>query len=92
MSSGRLSTIYVIQSGESDYFKIGRARNVAARLASLQVGNPMKLSIVVSFQGFERRIHRRFSGQRVVGEWFRLGPDDIAWLVSYASEQPVIAA
>lgn len=55
--------------------KIGRARNVDARLRQLQTGSPVKLHIFAAVEGDridEARFHVRFAKHREHGEWFKL--------------------
>lgn len=77
MASGK---IYVIQSGESNYYKIGLTRNFPkSRLATLQTGNPYRLFLrkiinVVDMRIAEDILHRRYYQQRGIGEWFLFDP------------------
>lgn len=53
--------------------KIGVARNVNQRLASLQISSPHKLGVLASTTGGyarERAYHRQFVSHRLRGEWF----------------------
>jgi len=58
--------------------KIGLARNVEARCANLQVGNPRELIIRLKIgpispehaSSLEKKLHRRFKEHRLRGEWF----------------------
>lgn len=75
--------IYVIQAG--DAVKIGySASNVEARLGAVQTSSPHRCEIVALMGGNradERRLHNRFRGSHLRGEWFRL-TDDIKALVA----------
>lgn len=75
-----MAYLYVIQAGE--FVKIGISRNVQARLAELQTGNPLPLAILDAFEfadaeQVERALHQRFANARVQGEWFRLTAEDL---------------
>lgn len=70
--------LYFIQSEYGGLIKIGRARDVAARLATLQTGCPEPLQVVgIIREGgrFEAQIHNHFHMLRVRGEWFDDAPD-----------------
>lgn len=69
----RVQVIYLIQANLGTPYKIGIARDVDARLRTLQTGNPCRLSIVNAFPGgqeLEVKIHRALKDERLVGEWF----------------------
>jgi hypothetical protein len=67
--------IYFIQSGDSEFVKIGYCAGEArARLGQLQVGNPLPLRLVSVKEGgknIEALLHDRFEHLRVRGEWFK---------------------
>jgi hypothetical protein len=55
--------------------KIGKAKHPKSRLEQLQTGQPATLSLLWTCSGFyEGKLHRRFRGYRVRGEWFDLTP------------------
>lgn len=58
---------------EGGPIKIGKAKNVKARLAGIQTGSPYKLEILGVMMGresLEGALHKRFSKHRLEGEWF----------------------
>lgn len=64
--------VYFISDGE--HIKIGIAADPTGRLRDLQVGNARRLTllrVVNGPRGLEDRLHRRFAGDRVRGEWFK---------------------
>lgn len=68
--------VYFAKAG--DRVKIGKAKNVASRIATLQTGCPDKIEVVRKVWGgnaVERTFHQRFSHLRVNGEWFRYEAD-----------------
>jgi hypothetical protein len=78
--------IYVIQQGDSDFYKIGWTTNGGiSRLAALQTGSAEKLSIVGSFsassQQTEDTLHRLFAPFHQRGEWFGLSRDQVIQLL-----------
>jgi hypothetical protein len=69
------SWVYFMQSG--DLIKIGVARDVQKRIASLQCGNPEPITLLAAVAGdhkTERHLHQRFATDRVRGEWFAYSP------------------
>lgn len=68
--------IYIIQS--TKYFKVGISSKPLARLRTLQIGNPEKMSLVKSYESpsgistdlVEARIHDDLKEFNVHGEWF----------------------
>lgn len=76
--------LYLIscKSGLQTFYKIGIANDVESRLAQLQTGSPLELSIeeCYSFDNseiVEKAIHQAWKKQRVRGEWFELGGDGV---------------
>lgn len=64
------------------FYKVGIANDVESRLAQLQTGNPLELSIEECYQFdnaeiVERAIHQAWKKERVRGEWFELGGDGV---------------
>jgi hypothetical protein len=69
--------VYFIQAGYDGPIKIGTAKNVEARKAELQTGNPRKLHVLGKRAGgrdVERELHDRFRAYRIRGEWFHPAP------------------
>ena len=67
------SFVYFIRC--ENFVKIGKANDPDARLADLQVGNPIDLELLFSIPGSfrtERKFHQRFAASRHIGEWFRI--------------------
>lgn len=65
--------VYMIRQGARGPVKIGVARDVAKRLATMQTGNHEQLTLLRSFDGSvaeERALHRKFADHRLAGEWF----------------------
>lgn len=73
--------VMAIYPGGASFIKIGVAAGVKARLAELQVGNPVKLLLLGTVNDIprsntlneERRLHKQFADLRAEGEWFRAG-------------------
>jgi predicted GIY-YIG superfamily endonuclease len=73
----RSGIVYVIQSGETSLYKIGRTTNLERRLKQLQTMNSHNLSIwkVIYCQdaiAIETSLHHKFKSFRKQGEWFQL--------------------
>jgi Meiotically up-regulated gene 113 len=70
----------------NDMIKIGFATNVARRIAGLQSGSPIAIEVLATQSGsprLEKQLHHRFASLRQSGEWFRPGPN----LLAYIEEQ-----
>ena len=67
---------YLLGVDGSPLVKIGHTTaSPKSRMASLQTGLPMKLSLLWSYEGdFEAALHLHFAPYRVRGEWFDLTP------------------
>lgn len=74
---------YIIRAGSDGPVKIGRADDVAARLASLQTGNPAELVVVrivdTPFDA-EPLFHERFKERRLRGEWFEFDAEMLTFI------------
>ena len=70
--------LYVIQAGNSDYYKIGITMgSVSQRLNELQTGNHLKLSVKFTkyeenVREKERILHEKYRQYNSQGEWFKL--------------------
>lgn len=65
--------IYFIQSTHGGPIKIGYAANPQKRLNQIQNMSPVPIRMIAAVEGDRRLefdIHRRFSSQRLYGEWF----------------------
>ena len=83
--------IYVLQCEPGTPIKVGIARDVQSRIASLQTGNPNRLYLMFVAPGdqqLERALHHKLRDCRGLGEWF-LGPeiaDFLKWFEGVAWE------
>ena len=69
-----MSIVYFIQSGPQGPIKIGVASNMTKRLKTLQIGNPVPLTVMATVDGgyeLERELHARFMRGCIAFEWFR---------------------
>jgi hypothetical protein len=74
------TTSYFVEAIGLKRIKIGRARDVAQRLATLRTGSAVPLVLRATTTIPERDLHRRFRRDRVCGEWFNF-TDEIAALI-----------
>ena len=86
-----MGTIYLMNSGLTDRYKIGVSKNTHDRIKGLQTGNPEKLTLVSYFESdiyikIETILHRTFKHKKYVsedfenlkGEWFILSNEDVS--------------
>jgi len=69
--------LYLIQSLENSYYKIGISKNPTKRIKQLQTGNSSELKLCCVYQSdiankIEKVLHRRYSHLNKEGEWFDL--------------------
>jgi Meiotically up-regulated gene 113 len=84
--SGEPGFIYFAQAGIDGPIKISWSKIPHERLSALQTASPFELAVLALLEGTkedERRLHERFAGYRLKGEWFR----DCAAIRSALSEQ-----
>jgi len=67
--------IYLIQSLENGYYKVGVSKHPQQRIRELQTGNSSKLKLIETYQSelahqIERALQRRYEHLRKEGEWF----------------------
>ncbi|MFJ3507831.1 GIY-YIG nuclease family protein [Streptomyces luteogriseus] len=76
MKSTKAASTYLLGIDGSPLVKIGHTTaSPKSRMASLQTGLPMQLSLLWSCEGdFESDLHVHFAAYRVRGEWFDLTP------------------
>jgi predicted GIY-YIG superfamily endonuclease len=70
--------VYLIQSLENSYYKIGVSKHPQKRKSGLQTGNPSPTKLIDTYQTeyankIERALQRRYSHLRKEGEWFDMG-------------------
>ena len=83
--------IYFILNYDSQAVKIGIAKNVKRRLASLQTSSPSKLKLlgiiktksVNNARKIEKSLHEKFAKNRIRGEWFKANVE----LLDYIKQQ-----
>jgi hypothetical protein len=75
--------IYVLKSGE--FYKIGKTVNPHGRFMQISPVMPEPVEVVGLYYdpdiaAAESALHEYFSARRVNGEWFRLAPEDLAFI------------
>lgn len=89
--------VYVIQEVETEFLKIGVARNPVYRLSALQGGNPRKLQIAFTLlvKGRERahviefNAHRILAQRKISGEWFKTSVAHATAVINTAAQKGV---
>ena len=67
--------VYLIGNADHEICKIGVSSSPEKRLPGIQAGCPYGLEILALKEGnrkLEKSLHRRFSRNRLYGEWFKL--------------------
>ena len=74
--------IYLIREAFRGIIKIGIAKDLSARIGSMQAGCPQELEVLAYIEinnanQHERELHNKYSEKRYRGEWFELSDKDI---------------
>ncbi len=83
--------VYFIEIDDSPYVKVGRAKDVKKRLASLATSQPFKLNIrhviktpdEFTDSRLEKQIHAHLKKYRMRGEWFELPHGELTKTINY---------
>lgn len=77
-------SVYFVQATAADgVIKIGRSNTPLRRIAGMQVGSPVALTLMAVEPGdaeHERHLHMRFAHCRASGEWFNPAPDLLKYI------------
>lgn len=79
--------VYVIKDIDvSGMYKIGRTHHPASRIGRFDVKLPFRIHIIAiipceNMARFEADMHRSLKSQRINGEWFMLGDEDVELLI-----------
>lgn len=87
-ANDRNGYIYVVRSGLSNLYKIGRTTNFQKRLKTLQTSCAVQLTVVKTFfsldaVSLEKAAHDKFAHSRQKGEWFELNSEQLTQLLSW---------
>lgn len=85
------SYVYFVINQDSNAIKIGTAKNVRRRLASLQTSSPAKLELLCSIKAqsveaareLEQSLHQKFVNFHIRGEWFRVEAELLNYISQY---------
>lgn len=83
-ASAKCPGVYVVSAGGSRH-KVGRARNIAKRLASMQTGCPESLQLsafvecsdLSAVKSIEAAVHEKLAQCRIHGEWFSVSKEAV---------------
>lgn len=73
-----MNKLYLIQSLDNSYYKIGVSKHPQRRIKEHQTGNASELKLIdvypsdLAYQ-IEKVLHRKYSYAKKEGEWFDLG-------------------
>jgi len=86
--SSRRGYIYVVRSGVSNLYKIGRTTNLKKRLQTLQTSCAVSLNVVKTLFcsdaiALEKAAHTKFAHYRKTGEWFALNNEQLNQLLTW---------
>lgn len=81
--------VYFIQAEESGRIKIGKTTiDAERRRCALQTGSPEKLKLLTVLKSnSEKKLHNKFKGERLHGEWFRPSPALMRFIQTAVAEQ-----
>ena len=79
---GFIYVIYFKDTGGEFFYKIGLATDLRNRIKQHQTSTPFNIYIAISYycedMGKEEKIlHEMFSKERIKGEWFKLGTNEL---------------
>lgn len=77
MGIDKISSLYIIQHGDTEYYKIGYSNNPLLRLIEMQYSNPEQLKIIAlkdtdDVLNDETDLHNSIAEFHIRGEWFKL--------------------
>lgn len=80
--AGFVYVVYLQDTSGERFYKIGLASSFTARFDAHQCSSPFPICVACAYfvgnmRREERALHQLFEAQRVRGEWFRLGVDDL---------------
>lgn len=78
--------VYLIGSRKFHWFKIGKSNNAAIRIADLGILLPFRIEIIAVWKVanhhlFERLLHEKYQLNRINGEWFTFGDQQLDKIV-----------
>lgn len=81
LTDNRPNHVYIIRTEGTNFYKIGRTKNVEQRIYSLRTANPYPVEVVLACRideafKVEAYLHYKLQRYSIRGEWFEL-PKDI---------------
>jgi predicted GIY-YIG superfamily endonuclease len=88
ISLDRRGYVYLVRAHSGEY-KIGRSKDVRARLRSLATSAPFEFELIHEIPAddcasAERALHVQFSNKKIRREWFQLGEGDVTYFCRLA--------
>lgn len=88
-AAGFVYVIYMDDSADRRFYKIGMAGSFGARFNAHQCASPFSICVACAYfvgnmRLEEKVLHSMFAGKRVRGEWFLLDDEDIAAIAARA--------
>ncbi len=88
ISLDRRGYVYLLRAHSGEY-KIGRSRDVRARLRGLATSAPFELELIHEIPAddcasAERALHTQFSNKKIKREWFQLDENDVIYFCHLA--------
>ena len=87
--AGFIYVIYLDDSSDERFYKIGMASSFGARFDAHRCASPFEILVACAYfvgnmRAEERELHDEFADKRVRGEWFRLNDGDLDFIASRA--------
>lgn len=81
-SQGFLYVIYLDDSADERYYKIGMAKSFNARFSAHQCSSPFDICVALAYfvgnmRAEEGALHTKFADKRIRGEWYKLDQSDL---------------
>ncbi|MGE0383424.1 MAG: GIY-YIG nuclease family protein [Gammaproteobacteria bacterium] len=88
-AAGFIYVIYIDDSAERRFFKIGLSSSFSCRFGSHQTSSPFAVCVAIAYfvgdmRQEETYLHQEFAAKRVRGEWFRLTDEDLCAIAARA--------
>ena len=87
--SGFIYVIYMDDTSNERFYKVGMSASFSERFGSHQCSSPFQMFVACAYfvgnmRAEERELHDEFADKRVRGEWFRLNDGDLDFIASRA--------
>lgn len=78
--------VYLIGTRKFNWYKIGKSSNASIRIADLGILLPFRIEVIAVWRvenhhAVEQLLHERFEANRVNGEWFTFGANQLEKIV-----------